>query len=317
MERLQISGSSFKSVLDSLYDGVYVLNRDRKIVYWNQSAERLTGYRSEEVLGHCCSDNILVHVDRTGNSLCQDGCPMAAALEDGVPREMEVYLHHKLGHRVPVLVRTTALFDDSGRIVGAAQIFSDNSRYRHIAEENQRLRDLALIDELTQVGNRRFGETRLEEMAGDARRYGGTFGVVFVDVDLFKECNDRFGHDVGDLVLRMVAQTLRNSLRSSDFVCRWGGEEFLCIIKNVGVAELSAIAEKFRVLVQESMLQTDGETIRVTVSVGGSLARDSESWTRLVTRADRAMYESKRGGRNRVTILPASGATVPAEPSAG
>lgn len=317
MERLQISGSSFKSVLDSLYDGVYVLNREKKIVYWNQSAERLTGFRSEEVLGHCCSDNILVHVDAAGNSMCLNGCPMAATLEDGIPREMEVYLHHKLGHRVPVLVRTTALFDESNQIVGTAEIFSDSSRYRQIAEENQRLRDLALIDELTQVGNRRFGEARLVEMAGDARRYGWTFGVVFVDVDLFKECNDQFGHDVGDLVLRMVAQTLRNSLRSSDFVCRWGGEEFLCIIKNVGVAELSSIAEKFRVLVQESMLQTDGETIRVTVSVGGSLARDSESWTRLVARADQAMYESKRSGRNRVTILPPSGTTIAAEPSAG
>ena len=316
MERLQISGNSYKSVLDCLYDGVYVLDRERKIVYWNKSAERLTGYRSEEVLGHCCSDSILVHVDHGGNSLCQNGCPMAVALDDGIPREMEVYLHHKHGHRVPVLVRTTALFDDSNRIVGAAQIFSDNSRYRHIAEENHRLRDLALIDELTQVGNRRFGETRLREMAADARRYGWTFGVIFVDVDLFKECNDRFGHDVGDLVLRMVAQTLRNSLRSSDFVCRWGGEEFLCMIRNVGGAELTAIAEKFRILVQESMLHTEAATVRVTVSVGGTLAGDSESWPRFVARADQAMYESKRSGRNCVTILPPE-ATISAEPSAG
>ena len=315
MDRLKISGSSFKGVLDSLYDGLYVLNREGKIVYWNRSAERLTGFRAEEVLGCCCSDNILVHVDGGGNSICHNGCPMAATLEDGLPREMEVYLHHKSGHRVPVLVRTTALFNESGEIVGSAEIFSDNSRYREIAEENQRLRDLALIDELTQVGNRRYGEARLVEMASDARRYGWTFGAVFVDVDHFKECNDDYGHDVGDLVLRMVAQTLRNSLRSSDFVCRWGGEEFLCIIKNIGLEELSGIAEKFRVLVQESMLQAAGRTIRVTVSVGGSLGSESESWSRLVARADRAMYESKRAGRNRVTILPPPASFAPARPS--
>ncbi len=317
MDRLRITGSSFKGVLDNLYDGVYVLDREKNIIYWNRSAERLTGFRAEEVIGHRCSDNILVHVDAFGRSMCREGCPMTATLEDGIPREMEVYLHHKLGHRVPVRVRTTALYDDSERIVGSAEIFSDDSRYREIAEENQKLRSLALIDELTQVGNRRFGEARLVEMSGDARRYGGTFGVVFVDVDLFKECNDRFGHRVGDFVLRMVGQTLRNSLRSSDFVCRWGGEEFLCIIKNVGLSELSAIAEKFRILVQESMLQVGNDTIRVTVSVGGSLARNAESWTSLVARADRAMYESKRGGRNRVTVLPPSGTAVSAGPSAG
>lgn len=317
MDRLRITGSSFKGVLDHLYDGVYVLDREKKIIYWNRSAERLTGFRAEEVIGHRCSDDILVHVDESGRSMCREGCPMTATLEDGIPREMEVYLHHKLGHRVPVRVRTTALHDDSERIVGSAEIFNDDSRYREIAEENQKLRSLALIDELTQVGNRRFGEARLVEMSGDARRYGWTFGVVFVDVDLFKECNDRFGHRVGDFVLRMVGQTLRNSLRSSDFVCRWGGEEFLCIIKNVGLSELSAIAEKFRILVQESMLQVGNDTIRVTVSVGGSLARNAESWTSLVARADRAMYESKRGGRNRVTVLPPSGTAVSAGPSAG
>lgn len=317
MERLQISGSSFKSVLDNLYDGVYVLNREKKIVYWNRSAERLTGFRADEVLGRRCADNILVHVDEAGNSICHNGCPMTATLEDGIPREMEVYLHHKLGHRLPVLVRTTALFDDSNRIVGSAEIFSDNSRYREIAEENQKLKDLALIDELTQVGNRRYGESRLAEMASDARRYGWTYGVVFVDVDQFKECNDRYGHQVGDMVLRMVAQTLRNSLRSSDFVCRWGGEEFLCILKNVGLAELSAIAEKFRILVKESMLQAGAETIRVTVSVGGSLAKEFESWSSLVERADRAMYRSKQGGRNQVTILPAPAARSTVKRSAG
>lgn len=303
MERLQITGHSFKSVLDSLYDGVYVLNRERKIVYWNKSAERLTGFKQEDVLGHCCADNILVHVDGSGNPMCVNGCPMAATMDDGVAREAEVYLHHKLGHRVPVLVRTTALRNASNEIVGTAEIFSDNSRYREISEENLRLRDLALIDDLTQVANRRFGEARLVELAAESRRYGGTFGVIFVDIDLFKECNDQYGHAVGDLVLRMVAQTLRNSLRSSDFVCRWGGEEFLCIIKNVGLAELTSIAEKFRVLVKESMLHARGETIRVTASVGGSLAKDAESWMAVVARADRAMYESKRVGRNRVTIV--------------
>src|SRR3954469_21301394 len=117
----------FKSVLDSIYDGVYFVDPERKITYWNKSAERLTGFVAEEVVGRYCYDNILLHLDCTGKELCTNGCPLQAVLRDGTPREAEVYLRHREGHRVPVAVRVAPLLCDN-RVRGAVEIFSDNTK---------------------------------------------------------------------------------------------------------------------------------------------------------------------------------------------
>ena len=100
---MTISGDK---LLDSLFDGVYFVDLDRRITYWNAGAERISGYLRSEVVGSCCADNLLRHIDTEGHKLCQDGCPLAATMRDGKTRESSVYLHHKFGHRVPVLVRT-------------------------------------------------------------------------------------------------------------------------------------------------------------------------------------------------------------------
>ena len=99
----------YQGLLDQISDGVYFVTLDRRITYWNGGAERITGYAADEVLGRSCSEGILRHVDDAGRQLCLDGCPLAAVMKDGKPREAHVYLHHKDGHRVPVTVRGQAL----------------------------------------------------------------------------------------------------------------------------------------------------------------------------------------------------------------
>lgn len=115
-----------RDILDQMYDGVYLVDTSRSILYWNQGAERISGFRADEVLGKRCSDNILMHVTDDGTNLCLNGCPLAATMEDGQLRESEIYLHHKEGHRVPVLVRTAPLRDAGGKTIGGAEVFSDN-----------------------------------------------------------------------------------------------------------------------------------------------------------------------------------------------
>ena len=104
----------YKDIVDNLYDGVYFVDRDRVITYWNKGAERITGYSAKETLGRACRDNLLNHVTANGIELCKSNCPLAAVMQDGNPREAEVYLHHKDGHRVPIIVRATAMRDAEG-----------------------------------------------------------------------------------------------------------------------------------------------------------------------------------------------------------
>jgi diguanylate cyclase (GGDEF)-like protein/PAS domain S-box-containing protein len=297
-----MSDDLYKRILDSLYDGVYLVDLDRRITYWNWGAERITGYRPDEAVGRRCQDNFLVHVDDRGNSLCLNGCPLSWTMANGQPQETEVYLQHKDGYRVPISVRATPIRDGTGRVVGAVEVFSDNSRIAAMTDLNKELRQLSLLDPLTEVGNRRFLEQQLMARLNEQERYGWRVGVLFVDVDRFKEINDRNDHIVGDRAIRMVARTLANGIRSFDIVGRWGGDEFVVLIVNVDEEQLHTVSEKLRRLIENSGFAEGGETIRVTVSVGGVLAATGENPEEVIRRADRLMLASKTTGRNRVTI---------------
>ncbi len=301
---MELDQTFFKNLLDSLYDGVYVIDSDRRITFWNKAAERLSGFTAEEVVGKFCRDQVLMHVDDRGNSLCNiETCPAARAMVGGEQCEAELFLHHKKGHRVPVVTRITPIRDGKGKIVGAVEIFNDNSANLSMQEKIRELKKLALLDPLTQVGNRRYAETVLNTRYDEMKMYGWSFGLLFMDIDHFKEVNDRHGHDVGDEVLRMVATTLANSIRSVDTVCRWGGEEFVTILQNVkDVKTLSSVADKCRLLVEHSSLTRGEETIQVRISIGATLAGEDDTIETLLKRVDRLMYRSKDEGRNRVSI---------------
>ena len=292
----------YKSLIENIFDGLYLVDRNRCITYWNPVAERITGYRADEVVGRHCRDNILVHVDETGKSLCAHGCPLEVTINDGQLRDAEVFLRHKEGHRVPVWVRTAPLHDTAGKIIGGAELFTDLSRPNAITAKLQVLEKLSFVDNLTQLANRRFVEMELESRISEKKRYGSPFGVLFVDIDHFKRINDTYGHDIGDRVLATVARTLANNARPSDLVGRWGGEEFVGVLRQLDASGLRSAAERFRRLVAATQCGEQYLAIGVTVSIGATMLRDDESAEAVVKRADKLLYRSKAEGRNRCTI---------------
>ena len=289
----------YQDLLDQISDGVYFVDRDRRITYWNGGAERITGYSAEEVLDHSCSEGILRHVTGTGRQLCLDGCPLAAVMHDGKPREAHVYLHHKDGQRVPVTVRGQALRDPNRQIVGSVEVFS--TRVANPYAGRRRVRKDDSLDPVTGLAPRRFGEMHLQTLMRAVAERATTLGVLYIDADHFKDVNDTFGHKTGDEVLRMVGQSLANGLRRGDIPVRWGGEEFLALLPGTDEAGLLATAERVRMLAENSWIQKGEVQVRVTVSVGATMAVPTESADDLVERSDTFMYASKRGGRNRVT----------------
>ncbi len=290
----------YRQILDGIDDGVYVVDRQRRITFWNPGAERITGFTAAEVRGYSCSEGILRHVTEQGKQLCLGGCPLAAVMRDGTTRQASVYLHHKDGHRVPVMVKGEALRTADGEIVGSLEYFHVRSSTRFAgADELERADDLHL-DPVTLLGNRRFGEHSLAHAVA-ALTGGASLGVLFVDVDHFKDVNDRWGHHTGDRVLRMVGRTLAHGLRATDIPVRWGGEEFLVLLPGVDEDGLVESAERLRMLVEHSWFDLDGVPVRVTVSVGATMAVPGEDADSVVDRADRLMYTSKSSGRNAVT----------------
>jgi diguanylate cyclase (GGDEF)-like protein/PAS domain S-box-containing protein len=296
----------FKTLLDNFYDGVYFVDPDRRITYWNRAAERISGFTREEVIGSHCCDELLIHVNAEGALLCGGLCPISATLADGEVRDVDIFLHHKEGHRVPVRVRVAPVQDAHKNIVGAVDVFTDNTAGMAALQRIKELQEMAYVDPLTGVANRAFTEINLRAKLDEMDRYGWPFGVLFVDIDHFKEVNDQHGHDVGDLALRTVARTLAANARSFDLVGRWGGEEFLVALVNVNGDRITALAERFRALVGASGVPTENGSVRITVSIGATLARPGDRVDTLVRRADELMYESKKAGRNRVTFRPPS-----------
>jgi diguanylate cyclase (GGDEF)-like protein/PAS domain S-box-containing protein len=295
------AGLELEQMLDHLYEGAYLVDSDDEIVYWNAAAEQITGYAAAEVVGRSCADGILVHSDDRGTCMCGHHCPRRSALHTGLCTETATFLRHKEGHRVPVSMRVVPLNARRPRAGGTLAVFRTDP-VRGMAAELDELRSLALLDPLTKLPNRRFCEKVLASRLEEMRRYYAPFGVLFLDVDDFKQVNDTYGHHVGDRVLQMVASSLSNNCRLFDIVGRWGGEEFIAIIVNVGEQQLAVAAEKFRALIESASLPMSSGRLSVTVSVGGAVSDMDDTPATLVRRADSRMYASKAAGKNRATV---------------
>ena len=291
----------YKKIVEIINEGLYIVNKDRVVTYWNKAAERISGFSADEVVGRSCADEILKHVDDEGVNLCCGLCPLAATITDGESRESRVYLHHKNGQRIPVAIRASRLTDEEGRILGGVELFTDLSNIEANELRVKELEKLALLDNLTQMANRHYLENELEGRCQEKRRNNVLFGVLFMDIDHFKPFNDTYGHDVGDMVLKFVSKTMIANARPFDIYGRWGGEEFVAIIRNVSADGLEDLGNRMRLLVENSYLTHAQQKLSVTISVGATLAREQDTPASLIKRADNLLYQSKAAGRNCVT----------------
>ena len=162
----------------------------------------------------------------------------------------------------------------------------------------RRLEKMATTDKLTGLANRQAFDLLISQAIHELGRTHAPLIAILIDIDNFKPINDRLGHLAGDSVLRQVAATIRQTLRKADIVCRWGGEEFLVVAKDIAEAEGRQLAEKIRSAVESGPFRHKGETIAVTVSLGVAAHGQGETAEQLIARADQALYAAKAAGRN-------------------
>lgn len=236
--------------------------------------------------------------------------------DEGVSRS-----HARMSRRRDDTVEVSDLDSTNGTFVNGTQIrhftLSDGDRiqigsvtilkfsYQDSLEEQfqQQLYDSATRDPLTQAYNKRFFDEQFEKDLAHASRHQQPLSLLMLDVDHFKRINDTHGHPAGDHVLQRLAATVMASLRTEDAFCRVGGEEFAVIMRDCTGQEAVQLAERLRVLVQNTRFVYGGNEIPVTLSLGVSshdLSRHRTTAS-LVAEADRCLYEAKRGGRNRVS----------------
>ena len=292
----------YKSIINDLHDGLYFVDSKRVITFWNKAAEQISGFKVQEVIGSLCSDNILTHVDCSGNSLCHNSCPLSKTMVSGNPHSDEIYMHHKDGHRIPVSVRVSALHDNFGKIIGGVELFTDISNQAVNELRVKELEKMALLDGLTQLANRNYMEKELQVRFEEYKRFNIPFGIFYIDIDNFKQFNDTYGHNIGDKVLKFAAETLVKNARPFDLYGRWGGEEFVGLIRNISRSDLESLGNRVRMLIENSYIIHENNKLSVTISIGATLVSENDTMDELIKRADTLLYKSKDRGRNCLTI---------------
>jgi diguanylate cyclase (GGDEF)-like protein/PAS domain S-box-containing protein len=272
-------------------------NGGPNIVYVNEAFEELTGYSAEEVIGRTPR---ILQGERTTKEVTD---AIYNQLSEGKEVKQEVFNYSKNGDGYWIELNIIPLFNAQDEITHFAAIERDITE-RKMKEAD--LSDKALKDALTGVYNRFGFESQLLELVYNQKQKSSPFCVALIDADHFKKVNDAYGHDVGDTVLKHIAKTLKDQLRETDLVCRYGGEEFVVILKNAKASDALVRLNKLREAIGSLPIEVPKQpTIRVTVSIGfstttGEGAVTSQTVETLIKEADKALYQAKSMGRNRV-----------------
>lgn len=224
---------------------------------------------------------------------------------------MRDLIHHYQNRLETAFNEARQEIDDLKKLVSVAE----GEKIETLIQEVQRYKELSLTDYLTGLFNKRYFQTRFVEEVTRARRSSYDLSLIFCDIDYFKRINDRFGHHIGDEVLRTTAQILSGSidelniisrLRKSDIIARYGGEEFVVILPETGKTGAAIAAERLRKKIEKYTFTLHGEKVHITMSFGvAELAPTDKDHTEIIKNADYAMYKAKNSGRNRVVVYPA------------
>ena len=302
-EALQ-DGELHKALLDQLDTGIYIVDRDRRILYWNGGAERITGYLAHEVAGHFCHGDLLMHCDAEGAVLCGTRCPLLHVMQDSKPRECTVFLRHRQGHRLPVHVRSRPIHNSNGEIVGAVEVFEEAlAPARHAIRE---LQVFGCLDDLTGAANRRYGEMRVGQALEALNEFGIPFGWLRIGLDSTERLERRYGHGLIDAAMKMLFGTLDGNLGSFDVLTRWSKAEFRVEVHYSARLALAEIAEKLVVLVRASALEWWGDRLRLTVSIGAGRAEPGDTLESLEARVAGVFESCQAGSGDRATVAHAA-----------
>ena len=295
----------FQSVLESMQTGVYLVDRNRRIRFWNEGAERITGYIRQDIVGRFLRDHFLAASgpakDEEIEADAED--PISLVFRDGKPSVTNVSILHKDGYRIPVILRTIPIRDGHGRVVGAAECFDKNQSTMDWTHRQTSLADFGCLDEVTGVPSQSFMETQMRENLTTFAEHGIPFGILVVQVDGLEQMRCNRGPGVVPTILRVVANTVENCLRPTDLLGRWSGHLFVAVLMECKESEVIRVGERIRKMVNQSEIEWWGDVFSVTCAFGGAGSRLGDSPELIMERAEKSLQESIVRGGNCVTTL--------------
>ncbi len=306
-------------IIDGSSVATFVINAEHRVSHWNRACEVLTGVMAGDVIGsdrqwqafYASQRPVMADlvIDAASDAIVDrlyHGRFRQSALLPGAFEAEDFFPHFGEGGRW-LFFTAAPIRSDQGEVIGAIETLQDVTDRRRAEDalraSEERYRQLSLTDSLTGLFNSRHLQERLQAELQRAQRYRRPLSLLVLDCDNFKSINDRYGHLEGDRVLQVLSQVIGHCLRRTDSAYRYGGEEFVVLMPEIGGQAAYALAERLRkAFAEEEIKAASGEIMRCSVSIGVAEFRPDDNEHSLIRRADEAGYEAKRRGKN-CTVL--------------
>ena len=293
----------YQSVLEKLETGVYIVDRNRRIRFWNEGAEQITGFLRQDVVGRFLREHLLALGGVPIDFESDPDDPITVAFRDGKPSILEVSILHKNGYRVPIVLRTSPIRNSCGLVVGVAESFEKNRSAADTTRRQSMYSDLGCLDVLTGIAAQSFMETQLRENLTTFAEHGIPFGILLIEIDRLDQLKASRGPGVAPTVLRVVAESLENSLRPTDHLGCWRANQFLAVLMECKESGVFRVGERARRMIAMAEIEWWGDKFSVTCPVGGAGCREGDTIGSLMARAEASLRESVEKGGNRVIVL--------------
>ena len=287
------------TAINASTDGLWDWDMTNDYVYMSESWKKMLGYGAGELEHHFNTWKHSIHPN--------DFARVIQALDEHLDGKRERYqseyrLKNRNGHYIWVKdIGCISSYDQQGKPNRVTGLVTDITDYKKLEKG---LLELAAYDELTGLRNRRECTKMFDQQLGQAIRTSSTLAIALFDLDLFKSVNDRYGHLAGDQVLKTISKLLSTNIRNSDFLFRWGGEEFLLLCPYTSLEEMELITNKLRVMIKEAITKFEQHEIIISASFGlACYPKDGKSQNELLLAADSALYKAKSQGRNCVCFI--------------
>ena len=292
----------FRNVLESLQTAVYMVDRDQKVIFWNDGAERITGYLRQDVVGRSCREEVLA-LDESANSFVSDANgAIRSALRDGKPAVANISIRHKEGHRVLVRLRAVPIRNSHGTVIGAAESFEESLSVSEWDRRHAKLAEYGCLDENTDLPTQEFTMARLRQALATFETFRIPVSVLSIQLDQTDDFRAKFGPAAVMAILRAVERSLENSLRPTDLLGHGVNNQFLAVLSECKESEVSKVAERLRKMVGYAEIKWWGRDLTVTASFGGTGAKPGDTAESIIGRAESTLAKCVVSGGNCITI---------------
>jgi PAS domain S-box-containing protein/diguanylate cyclase (GGDEF)-like protein len=276
------------AVLESLQIGLCVVDREGRIVLWNDGAERVTGYLRQEVIGNSIQQLLKQNSCDVRGPYGAHTSPLIKCMQEGSPREAQILIQHKSGHRVAVHAWATPIRDSSGAIIGAAESFDTDSE-ESLTDASARTENLAIhhcLDLSCEVPNRVLTQSYLREQLAIFAEHGLPFGVLCVRVEDFSHLRSAYGRSGAEAVLRMVVTSIKHHIGHGDFVGRWAENEFVAVLTGCTHRQLEEVANSINAILADSDVVWWGDRLPISVTLERSMVNTGDTIESLLKRVE-------------------------------